>query len=237
VFRATVTQLLATGFYIKMFSANRAALFTSIFLASFPTYSCQQASAATFAAEQATEMLARAHAVQQKCKFLTANQNEELSRFVARAEIAMVSKSSTKATKAIIANGRAQGQKAACSDTERTDILDILNAAQQASAGSRPPAAKPVAIEKPRLSLVAVKKTAPDAVQKSALTGNLGEYAILTKRYYLARRCNSMSMSSINSLYRNVVATHRKVVSNFGVPAVRNIMQQSEQRASQSSCG
>jgi hypothetical protein len=232
-----VTQLLATGFYIKMFSANRAALFTSIFLASFPTYSCQQASAATFAAEQATEMLARAHAVQQKCKFLTANQNEELSRFVARAEIAMVSKSSTKATKAIIANGRAQGQKAACSDTERTDILDILNAAQQASAGTRPPTAKPVSIEKPRVAVVAVKKPTLEPVQKSVTTGGLAQYAQLTKRYYLARRCGSMSMSSINSLYRNVVATHRKVVSNFGVPAVRNIMQDSEQRANQSSCG
>ena len=220
-----------------MFSANRAAVFTSILLTSFSTYLCQQASAATFAAEQATEMLARAQAVQQKCKFLTASQNEELSRFVARAEIAMVSKSSTKSTKAIIANGRAQGQKAACSDIERTDILDILIAAQQASARIKPPATKPVAVEKPRLAVAAVKKPVPELVQKSIPTGNLSQYAQLTKRYYLARRCNSMSISSINSLYRNVVASHRNVVSNFGVPAVRNVMQQSEQRANQSSCG
>ena len=220
-----------------MFSANRTAVFTSILLTSFSIFSSLEASAATFAAEQATEMLARAQAVQQKCKFLTASQNEELSRFVARAEIAMVSKSSSKATKIIIANGRAQGQKAACSYIERTDILEILTAAQQASAGINLPADKPVIVEKSRVAFAATKKPVPEPAQKFAPTGNLSQYAQLTKRYYLARRCNSMSMSSINSLYRNVVASHRNVVSNFGVPAVRSIMQQSEQRANQSSCG
>jgi hypothetical protein len=219
-----------------MFTANRAALFTSIVLTCFSTFSCQQSLASTFAAEQATEMLARAQAVQQKCKFLPASQKEELARFVARAEIAMVSKSSTRATKALIARGRAQGQKAACSDAERIDILDILNAAQQASAGIKPTATKSITVEKPLTLAAAVKKPTPEPVQKSTPAGNLDQYAELTKRYYLARRCGSLSMSSINTLYRNVVATHRRVISNFGVPAVRNVLRLSEQRASHSSC-
>jgi hypothetical protein len=218
-----------------MFSASKTAICATIMLASFSISA--QTSAAPVAAAKATEMLARAQAVQQKCKFLNSTQQETLSSFVARAEIAMVSKSSTKAAKSIIANGRAQGQKATCSDTERTDILDIINAAQQATAAANPPAAKPVSVKKPVVTLLAAKKSAPEPVQKRDTVGGLVQYAQLTKRYYLARRCSSMSANAINSLYRNVVATHRNVVSNFGVPAVRTIMQQSEQRANQSSCG
>jgi hypothetical protein len=218
-----------------MFSVSQTAIFTTIIVASFSISS--QTSAASVAAAKATEMLARAQAVQQKCKFLNATQQETLSSFVARAEIAMVSKSSTKATKSIIADGRAQGQKATCSDTERTDILDIINAAQQATAAANPSLAKPASVKKPNVTILAAKKSAPEPVQKRGPAGGLAQYAQLTKRYYLARRCNSMTANAINSLYRNVVATHRKVVSNFGVPAVRSIMQQSEQRANQSSCG
>ncbi len=220
-----------------MFSANRTAIFTSIFLVSFSTFSLQQTLATTLAAEQATEMLARAQAIQQKCKFLTASQNEELSSFIAKAEIAMVSKSSTKFTKTIIANGRAQGQKAACSDVERADVIDVIIAAQQATAGNKAAESKPVRIEKPILIIPATKKSTSEPKQKPAHADGLAQYAQLTKRYYLARRCNSMSMGSINSLYKSVVATHLNVVSNFGAPAVRNVMQQSEQSANQSSCG
>lgn len=215
-----------------MVSANRTAIFTSIILASFSTFSFQKTSAATLAAEQATEMLARAQAIQQKCKFLNASQHEALSSFVAKAEIAMVSKSSIKFTKATIANGRAQGQKATCSDIERADIIDVINAAQQATAGS-----KQVRTEKPIQIIPVTKKSSAQPTQKPIRADGLAQYAQLTKRYYLARRCNSMSVSSINNLYKSVVATHRNVVTNFGVASVRNIMQQSEQRANQSSCG
>jgi hypothetical protein len=220
-----------------MLSSHRTAIFASAFLAGFTTFAFQQTSGATLAAEQATELLARSQAIQQKCKFLNANQNQQLSSFVAKAEIAMVSKSSTKAAKTIIANGRAQGQKATCSDVERADIVDVLNAAQQATAASKPAASKPAKIEKPIQIVAAAKKPALEPVQKPVRADGLANYAQLTKRYYLARRCNSMSTGAISSLYRNVVATHRNVVSNFGIPTVRNVMQQSEQSANQSSCG
>ena len=215
-----------------MFSASRMAIFTSIILASFSIFSFQQTSATTLVAEQATEMLARAQAIQQKCKFLNASQHEALSSFVAKAEIAMASKSSIKFTKTTIANGRAQGQKATCSDIERADIIDVINAAQQATAAS-----KQVRTEKPIQIIPVTKKSSAQPTQKPIRADGLAQYAQLTKRYYLARRCNSMSVNSINSLYKSVVATHRNVVTNFGVASVRNIMQQSEQRANQSSCG
>ncbi len=219
-----------------MFSAIRTAIFASMMLVGFSTILTTQALATSTGAEKATELLARAQAVQQKCKFLNASQTEELSSFVARAEIAMVSKSSTKYAKSIIANGRALGKKAACSDLERTDAIDIINAARQATSGIKQASAKPIQVEKPEPVIVKVKKSTPEPRQKPARTDGLAQYAQLTKRYYLARRCNAMSYNAISSLYRNVVVTHRNVVANFGVPAVRNIMQQSEQRANQSSC-
>jgi hypothetical protein len=212
-----------------MFSALRTAVLASIILAGFSAAS--QTYAATVAAAQATEMLARAYAVQQKCRFLNERQNEMLSSFVAKAEIAMVSQSSSKFTKSIIANGRNQGKKAICSSVERADSIDIINAAQQATART-----EPVKVKNSIRIIPAAKKSAPQATQSYFGTNGLAQYAQLTKRYYLARRCGSMSASAINTLYRSVVTRHRNVLSNFGVPAVRNIMQQSERSANQSSC-
>ena len=91
------------------------------------------ASAKPIAAEQATQLLARSQALEEKCKFLTAAQREELSAFVAKAEVAMVAKSSVNSTKSLITIGRAQGKSATCTDAERADLIDIISAAQQAT--------------------------------------------------------------------------------------------------------
>ena len=105
---------------------------------------------------------------------------------------------------------------------------------------AQPP--KPTAItEKPALKIV----IEPKAVTASASTkltdqspkaGSLDQYAQLTQKYYLARRCNVMTYGEISSLYKNVVSTHTNVVANFGVAAVRGVMQKSEARAKSGSC-
>jgi hypothetical protein len=228
-----------------MFLTNRSALLTSLIFSTLALALPKTASAEPIAAEQATQLLARSQALEEKCKFLTGAQRDELSAFVAKAEVAMVAKSSVQATKSIISVGRTQGKAAACTDAERADIVDIISAAQQATSRKiqvvqAPVPNKPVLvatkIEKPKAAISISKK--PDIEVKSApIKSGLGQYAQLTQRYYLARRCNSMSNGSINSLYKNVVSTHRNVVASFGVPAVRAVMQQSENQANASHCG
>ena len=199
---------------------TRVALLSSILItANSPAY------ADTLGSEQATQLLARSQAVEEKCRFLTPTQHEELSTFVAKAEIAMVAKSSVAATKTIMASGKAQGKAAACSDGEHNDVVDIISAAHQATSAKA-------------MAMVSAAEQQPvvEASPVKTPSGALGQYAELTQRYYLARRCNLMSFGVINSLYKTVVSTHHDVVASFGVPAVRAVMLQSESRANGSRC-
>ena len=197
--------------------------------------------AETIAAEQAAQLLARSSALETKCKFLTSSQHEELNGFVAKAEVAMVAKTSVAQANLIMQKGRAAAKQAACSDAEKADIADILNAARQATSTMRVQSELP----KPTTARVAVATSAPSPVAKKnkktlepqSKNGALGQYANLTEHYYLARRCNAMSFRAITNLYQNVVSTHHQVVANFGVPAVRAVMQQSESRANATHCG
>lgn len=227
-----------------MYSTKRSAFFTKMIFAAFVLAMPLSALAEPIAAEQATQLLARSQSLEEKCKFLSAAQRDELSAFVAKAEVAMVARSSVKATKALINVGRAQGKAAACNDAERADIVDIISAAQQATSRKiqtvqAPIPNKPVVvatqIEKSKPLFSVFKKPIVET-QPEPIKSGLGQYAQLTQRYYLARRCNSMSYGSINSLYKNVVSTHRLVVASFGVPAVRAIMQQSEHQANATHC-
>ena len=222
-----------------MFSTYRSAILTSLLCTTVILATPLTASAEPIAAEQATQLLARSQALAEKCKFLTAAQRDELSAFVARAEVAMVAKSSVKATKSLISSGRAQAIGASCNDAERTDILDIISAAQQATSrkvqvAQTPSPNRPIVVaaqvDNPKFN-----KTVIDTKSNPVKSG-LGQYAQLTQRYYLARRCNSMSYGLINNLYKNVVSTHRNVVASFGAPAVRAVMQQSEHQASATHC-
>jgi hypothetical protein len=197
-----------------------------------------QTYAGVVAAEEATKLLAKSMSMEDKCKFLSAAQHEELSGFVAKAEIAMVAKSSTEKAKALIATGRALGRSATCSDQDHEDVIDIIAAAQQASANLAQPA-KPAATPVKSNPPAPVKPEAKKPVLVSVPTpvrGSLGQYAAMTEHYYKARRCNSMTFASISGLYKNVVATHHNVVASFGVSAVRAVMQKSETKANAARC-
>jgi hypothetical protein len=228
-----------------MVSTYRTSILTSLLFTTLTMAMPLAASAEPIAAEQATQLLARSQSLEEKCKFLLPAQRDELSAFVAKAEVAMVARSSVKATKALINVGRAQGKAAACNDAERADVVDIISAAQQATSRKiqmvqttvpSKPITLATTIEKTKPLFSVFKKPIVETKPEPIKSG-LGQYAQLTQRYYLARRCNSMSYGSINSLYKNVVSTHRLVVASFGVPAVRAVMQQSEHQANTTHCG
>lgn len=202
--------------------------------------------AAVIGAEEATKLLAKSQSIEEKCKFLTASQHDELTAFVAKAEIAMVAKSSTSTAKSIIAAGRASGKNALCTDAERADIVDIISAAHQAtSASAQANPAPSTTAERiaPQKTMVAatpnakpIGKTPKLITERVPQTGGLNSYAALTQRYYIARRCKSMTYGSITGLYKEVVFSHRNMVANFGVPAVRAVLSKSESKANAANC-
>ena len=240
-----ISQISLTGFLTIMTSTKRASIYATIMLSTLTIALHNAASAQTVPAEQATQLLARSQALDEKCKFLTSSQHDELSAFVAKAEVAMVAKSSVKTAKALIESGRAEGKAAACSETERANAVEIIIAAHQATSRkvqiSQAPAPAKSAVVATKVDaskpvIAAVEQ--PIAVTTPVQTNSgLNQYAQLTEHYYLARRCNSMSVGSINSLYKKVVSTHHNVVASYGVAAVRAVMKQSERQANAARCG
>lgn len=197
-------------------------------------------------AQQAIELLARSQTLDTKCRFLNAVDHDELSSLVARAELALAQRTTVDLTKQALTNGRNAGKNATCTDSERTDLAMILSSAKQAAAQGPTPA-QPVAELTPAkpavkgmkssrmkmaLSVAAPVKSKPSSRAESGLL----RYASITERYYLARRCGSMSPRAISGFYQTVVNTHEAVLSSFGRAAVARVMQRSESKANAQSC-
>ncbi len=182
----------------------------------------------TVAAETAAHLLAKAHAVDSKCHYLNSAGHEELAALVARAEVALASQTDVATTKSTMAAGRNAGQAAICSADREAEVNDVLSAARAASQ---------MADTSSSAATVPDAKPAIQASPKVRPGGNLQSYAVMTERYYRARRCFSMPLRQMQSFYQDVVATHRVMVKTYGVPAVAAVMHQSESTADHQACG
>jgi outer membrane biosynthesis protein TonB len=88
-------------------------------------------------------------------------------------------------------------------------------------------------VEKP-----VVKKPTAKPVKLSAPKGqNLGSYAALAERYYVARRCRTMSRGQIGALYNKVLTSHRQAMSKSRARDVQQALRAAEARADGQSCG
>jgi hypothetical protein len=190
-------------------------------------------------AELAAGLLAKSQAIDTKCKFLTSSEHDEISNLVARAEIALARRESIAATKAVMARNNLAGRNASCSASEHAEVSNILAAAKAAvSAAPVVVAAKPKpAMVRSTIILAQPKNSIPQAKPMALKpVSGLAQYATITERYYLARRCGNMSSRAITDFYQTVVSTHKQVLSSFGRRAVAGIMHESQSRAGTKSC-
>jgi hypothetical protein len=199
------------------------------------------------AAELAAGFLAKAQAIDVKCKFLNSSEHDQISNLVARAEIALARRESVAKTKLVMSRSSEQGRTASCSDSERTEVTGILAAAQAAIEHTpiapqvATVAAKSAAVN--RVMFFAKSKKVPAVVKPRAVqviavrpVSGLKQYASLTERYYLARRCGGLSPRAITNFYQTIVSTHKQVLSGFGRRAVADVLRQSESHANSKSC-
>lgn len=84
--------------------------------------------------EKATEMLAHAWMIDNRCNVLDKNDRDVLTGLVARAEISLAEKVSVKAARGAIAKGRASGTAAPCDRQSAESVTDTLKAAVSAAA-------------------------------------------------------------------------------------------------------
>jgi outer membrane biosynthesis protein TonB len=85
-------------------------------------------------ATQATELLAKSHAIDAKCSVLSADQSQALRDFVARAEISLAEQASVSVARKTIASGKSQGKLATCDEAAKRLVNDVLAAANVATA-------------------------------------------------------------------------------------------------------
>ena len=217
---------------------KRAALSCAMLVAGWASTAC----AATTGAETAGQLLAKAQAADFKCHYLQNLEREELAGLLARAEIALASQTDVATTKNALASGRSVGQSSKCTTELQVEVEAVLKDAREASQTSAQSEPQAILAAQVPSSIILVKPSVPNPKSLTQMQGIRGSgqslmaYAAMTKRYYLARRCNSMPRQSMASFYQDVVATHYRVLKSFGVKAVAAVMNRSQVSAGQQSC-
>ncbi len=178
--------------------------------------------AETVGIERALELLAKSAVVDNKCNILTVTERDELSTYVAKAEVAAVEKTTLDVTRSALSAGIKQGQEASCGTDASSEVRQTLVAAREAINAAEQEMG--VTVE----PAVAFRAAAPE--------GSLSIYGRIIETYYLERRCTYLSKRKMNLFYRAVVRGHQAVVSEFGKSAVSKVMKSAEARSNYQSC-
>jgi hypothetical protein len=187
-------------------------------------------------AEQALTLLARSTAADAKCHHLSDAEHQELSDYLAKAEIAQAGRSSPEETQSIIATGRAQGRESLCGPDSQDEVQETLVAAREAMRH------EPGAEEPEQRTAAAPVGKAPEAKKTNVRTADkpksdLAGYGQEAMAYYVERRCGHLSNAEAREFWNHVVARHNAVLRAYGKRAVAAALQAAEAAAGRRSCG
>lgn len=168
--------------------------------------------------ERALELLAKSVVVDKRCNVLTVSERDELSNYVAKAEVAAAEKTTVAVTRSALSAGQGQGRAETCGEEASQEVKATLTAARDAinAAEEDDEPVRTVATPAPR--------------------GGLSVYGRIIETYYLERRCAFLSRRKMNSFYKAVVRSHRAAISEFGKSAVSKIMKSAEARSNYQRC-
>ena len=188
----------------------------------FAALASKPAVAETVGFERALELLAKSVVVDNKCNVLTVSERDELSNYVAKAEVAAAERTTVDVTRSALSAGQSQGRAETCGEIASQEVKATLTAAREAinsaEQGDSSTAEPTLAIATP------------------APRGGLSVYGRIIETYYLERRCTFLSRRRMNSYYRAVVRSHRAAISEFGKSAVSTIMKAAEARSNYQGC-
>lgn len=182
----------------------------------------------------ALRQLAKSRAADGKCRILAAPEAQELSGYLARAEIAAASRQSVGEVRSAISLGKALGGSAPCSANTSDEVKATLDAARQVAATARPAqeAEEDVAVEAP----VATDRSRLIAAPKPR-TASLSDYGRQAFAYFVERRCEYLSHRDVRAFWAAVVREHRAALSAYGRRAVVRTVRRAEAEADRMECG
>ena len=178
--------------------------------------------AETVGFERALELLAKSVVVDNKCNVLTVSERDELSNYIAKAEVAAVEKTTVDVTRSALSAGQSQGRAETCGAEASQEVKETLTAAREAINSAEQ--GDNSAVEPTR------------AVATPAPRGGLSVYGRIIETYYLERRCAFLSRRKMNSFYKAVVRSPQAAISEFGKSAVSKIMKSAEARSNYQNC-
>lgn len=202
------------------------------------------AASQTLGATEAVKLLATAKAADAKCSHLAQADREELSDYLARAEIASVRLASTADVRAAIAAGRSSGENALCGADELAEIDATLGAARQAMAAVRRQEVE--AVRQPEGDRATRRRNAarpPRLMAASAAElrvpgeGGLGRYANQAMAYYVERRCRHLSRKETQAFWNHIVKRHAAALASNKRGRVAAALRGAEAAADGRACG
>lgn len=179
----------------------------------------------------ALRLLAKSRAANSKCKILPTSEAEELSLYLARAEVAAASRNSVSETQSTILVGKALGDTATCSQVTSGEVEATLGAARQAMAVARQTrgAEEDLAEDNP----VSRRSARPREEPRRSLA----DYGRQAFAYYVERRCEYLSRRDIRAFWVAIIRKHRAALSTYGRSAVVGTLRRAQARASEMECG
>ena len=211
-------------------------------LLAIPFMGMKPVAAEPFTPLAAIELLARSKATDARCRHLAPVESQELSDYVARAEIAAATRTSVSETQAAIAAGRKAGAAALCGPDSLAETRLTLNAARTAMAAVE--TEEPV--ETPAPALAAPKKIAAGPVEtvkrapvsaRSAPAAGLNGYSAAAVGYYVDQRCRHLSAREAKRFYAGILRSHQSALSASGKKAVAAMLRQAQAQANGVACG
>lgn len=178
----------------------------------------------------ALRQLAKSRAADGKCRILGAAEAEELSGYLARAEIAAASRQSLGEVRSAISLGKTLGGSAACSADTSDEVKATLSAARQAMAATKSGVDEEYVPE-------AKAAPGPRFLTPRPRNASLADYGRQAFAYFVERRCEYLSHRDVRAFWAAVVREHRAALSAYGRSAVLRTVKRAEADAEKMECG
>jgi hypothetical protein len=169
---------------------------------------------------EAVQLLARSEAIDSKCRHLSLEEHEELSDYVARAEVAVAAQTTAEQASQAVHTGADSGRNAVCGRESEITVRATMDAARRAiyrandSAREEQPADEQQ--QKQKVRPTALRTTDEVEEPVSRLSGQANRYSQLAAAYYVERRCKHLTHAQALDFWNRIVIMHKSVLSNEG---------------------
>lgn len=181
----------------------------------------------------ALRQLAKSRAADGKCRVLAPGEAEELSGYLARAEIAAAGRQSVGEVRSAISLGKTLGGSAACSANTSDEIKATLDAARQAMVAVKPSRMAQEDDDAREETVAPDRRIRAPRPRNSSLAG----YGRQAFAYLVERRCEYLPHRDTRAFWAAVVREHRAALSAYGRRAVVRTVKRAQADADRMECG